>query len=97
MLLPPTAAHKIAGGEAYSPNPRKRKDRTCTKITFTNGHQYAMISFMEESHGTVLKVYAMEDRNSYPTKRKITNEQMDALNVFRNDILGKWNYTIKPR
>jgi len=56
-----------------------------------------MISFMEESHGTGLKVYAMEDRNSYPTKRKITNEQMDALNIFRNDILGKWNYTIKPR
>ena len=46
---------------------------------------------------TGLKVYAMEDRNSYPTKRKITNEQMDALNIFRNDILGKWNYIIKPR
>jgi len=31
------------------------------------------------------------------TKRKITDEQLNALNIVRNDILGKWNYTIKPR
>ena len=46
---------------------------------------------------TGLKVYAMEDRNIYPTKRKITDEEMDALNIFRNYVLGKWNYKIKPR
>jgi transposase len=46
---------------------------------------------------TGLKVYAMEDKNIYPTKRKITNEQMDALNIAANDLLGKWNYSIKPR
>ena len=40
------------------------------------------------------KVYAMEDHNIYPTKRKITNEQLNALNIIRNDILGKWNYKI---
>jgi hypothetical protein len=46
---------------------------------------------------TGLKVYAMEDRNTYPTKRKITDEQMEALNLIKNDVLGKWNYIIKPR
>ena len=46
---------------------------------------------------TGLKVYAMEDHNVYPTKRKITDEEMDVLNIARNDVLGKWNYTIKPR
>jgi transposase len=46
---------------------------------------------------TGLKVYAMEDRNVYPTKRKITDEEMDALSIVRNDVLGKWNYIIKPR
>lgn len=46
---------------------------------------------------TGLKVYAMEDRNIYPTKRKITDEEMAALNLVKNDILPKWNYTIKPR
>ena len=46
---------------------------------------------------TGLKVYAIEDRNIYPTKRKITNEQLDALNIIRNDVLGKWNYKILSR
>jgi transposase len=46
---------------------------------------------------TGLKVYAMEDHNIYPTKRKITNEQLNALSIIRNDILGKWNYKISPR
>ena len=32
---------------------------------------------------TGLKVDAMEDRNTYPTKRKITDEQMEALNLIR--------------
>jgi hypothetical protein len=46
---------------------------------------------------TGLKVYAITDENKYPTKRKITNEQMNALNIAHNHMLGKWNYTIKPR
>ena len=46
---------------------------------------------------TGLKVYAMEDRNIYPTKRKISDEEMDTLNIFTNNVLGKWNYKIKPR
>ena len=45
---------------------------------------------------TWLKVYAMEDHNTYPTKRKITDQQLNDLNMIRNDVLGKWNYTIKP-
>jgi transposase len=46
---------------------------------------------------TGLKVYAMEDRNTYPTKRKITDAEMNTLSLVRNDVLGKWNYKIKPR
>jgi len=46
---------------------------------------------------TGLKVYAMEDRNIYPTKRKISDKEMDTVNIFMNDVLGKWNYKIKPR
>jgi hypothetical protein len=44
-----------------------------------------------------LKVYAMLDKNKYPTGLKITDEQMKALNIKLNKTLGKWNYTIKPR
>ena len=46
---------------------------------------------------TGLKVYAMEDRNLYPTKRKITDEKMEKLNIVQNELLGKWNYRIKPK
>ena len=46
---------------------------------------------------TGLKVYAIEDNNKYMTKRKITDEEMEKLNIHKNDILGMWNYTIKPR
>jgi len=46
---------------------------------------------------TGLKVYAMEDHKTYLTKRKITNEQLNVLNIIPNDILGKWNYSVKPK
>ena len=46
---------------------------------------------------TDLKVYAMEDHNIYPTKRKITDQQLANLNITRNEVLGKWNYKISPR
>ena len=46
---------------------------------------------------TGLKVYAMEDRNIYPTKRKISDEEMKTLNIFQYELLGKWNYKIVPR
>jgi len=46
---------------------------------------------------TGLKVYAMEDRNIYPTKRKITDEEMKTLKIVQNEVLGKWNYKILPR
>jgi len=46
---------------------------------------------------TGLKVYAMEDKNKYPTKRKISDEQMEDLNIVWNCTLKKWNYAIKPK
>lgn len=33
---------------------------------------------------------------TYQTKIKISDEQMDALNLFKHDTLPLWNYTIKP-
>ena len=46
---------------------------------------------------TGLKVYAMEDKNKYPTGLKITDEELELLNLTPNKILGKWNYLIRPR
>jgi len=46
---------------------------------------------------TGLKVYAMKDDNKYPTKRKVSDVEMESINIVKNDTWGKWNYTIKPR
>jgi transposase len=46
---------------------------------------------------TGLKVYAMKDDNKYPTKIKISDEEMESLNIMPMGALGKWNYKIKPR
>ena len=46
---------------------------------------------------TGLKVYAMEDDNKLMTKRKVDQLEFAALNLIRNDVLGKWNYKISPR
>ena len=46
---------------------------------------------------TGLKVYAMEDNNKYPTKRKISDAEMKKVNIVQNNVRGKWNYNIMPR
>jgi Rhodopirellula transposase DDE domain len=45
---------------------------------------------------TGLKVYARLDETDYPKGIKVTNAQMDALNLHRHDFHGDWNYTITP-
>lgn len=42
-----------------------------------------------------LKVKARLDENQYQTGVKITDEQMDKVNLIKNDFHGEWNYTIK--
>jgi transposase len=44
-----------------------------------------------------LTVTAIVDKNTYPTKIKVTNEEMESLNIIRNVFHGEWNYTIKPQ
>ena len=77
-----------ATAEIYSLNPNLPHTRFLEVIINLIGNTTSQ---------TGLKVYAMKDRNTYPTKRKISDKEMDALNIFRNDVFGKWNYKIKPR
>lgn len=44
-----------------------------------------------------LSVTAMKDNNVYETGRKITDTQMEKLNIIKDNILGNWNYSIKPQ
>ena len=44
-----------------------------------------------------LKVTCRLDRRKYPTGRKVSDEEMQRLNVERNKFHGDWNYIIKPQ
>jgi len=43
-----------------------------------------------------LTVQAMRDTGSYPTKIKVSDEELDAVQLERQDFHGEWNYTISP-
>jgi len=52
------------------------------------------------SHTTTAKgltVTCRLDRRKYPTGRKVTDEEMQRLNLERHKFHGDWNYTIRPR
>lgn len=46
---------------------------------------------------TGLRVYAMVDKNQYQTGIKISDEEMNQINLHRHQFHGEWNYTIKPQ
>lgn len=43
-----------------------------------------------------LTVKAMVDKNIYPIGVKVTDEEMNNLNISRGEFHGEWNYTIAP-
>ena len=46
---------------------------------------------------TGLKVTCEIDGGLYPKGIKVSNEEMETLNITRADFHGEWNYTISPR
>jgi Rhodopirellula transposase DDE domain len=44
-----------------------------------------------------LKVKCRLDRRKYPTGRRVSDEEMERVNVKRNKFHGDWNYVIRPR
>lgn len=44
-----------------------------------------------------LKVKCQVDTNKYELKRKVTDEEFTKIQLFPCEILGNWNYVIKPR
>ena len=43
-----------------------------------------------------LKVRAELDENTYPTKQKVSDEEMAAIKITREGFHGEWNYSICP-
>jgi len=46
---------------------------------------------------TGLTVKAALDTNRYPTKIKVTDEQLERLRLKRHTFHGEWNYTLSPQ
>ncbi|MDO8704643.1 MAG: ISAzo13 family transposase [Sulfuricaulis sp.] len=44
-----------------------------------------------------LTVTAVVDQNSYPVGVKVSDEEMDRLNIERDGFHPEWNYTIRPQ
>jgi hypothetical protein len=44
-----------------------------------------------------LKVSCKLDHRKYPTGRKVTDEEMDRINIKRAKFHGDWNYVISPK
>ncbi len=45
---------------------------------------------------TGLEIQAILDENEYETGKKVSDEEMDALNIEGDDFYPEWNYTIRP-
>ena len=60
-------------------------------------HQVVVDLIAATKTATGLEIEARLDTQSYPTKVKVTKEQMDQVLLHPHDFHGEWNYTIKPR
>ncbi len=59
-------------------------------------HQVIVQLIGSTSTETGLKVCCEIDANLYPKGIKVADEEMQAINLHRNDFHGEWNYTISP-
>ena len=46
---------------------------------------------------TGLKVRCELDQNTYPAGIKVSDAEMDAVNLTRHHFHGEWNYTVSPK
>ncbi len=51
----------------------------------------------ETTTKTGLTVHCELDENQYTTGIKITDEEIDSLNITKNEFHGEWNYSISPQ
>lgn len=59
-------------------------------------HQVVVNLIAATKTRTGLKVKARLDRKKYPSKVKVTDEELDSVNLKRHKFHGEWNYTIGP-
>ncbi|KPA15076.1 Transposase, Rhodopirellula-type [Candidatus Magnetomorum sp. HK-1] len=69
--------------------------RACQGVIFRDYEQAQ--EYIEKTHTkTGLTVNAEIIRKEYEKGRKLTTSEIDSINLYRDDFLGKWNYRILP-
>ncbi len=67
----------------------RAKPLTCMEVVLE------LISHTRTNEG--LRVVALKDSHTYPTGRKVTDDEVAALHLLREAFHGEWNYTIPPQ
>lgn len=60
-------------------------------------HEVIVTLIANTTTGAGLAIHAELDQGTYPTGIKVTDQQMERVNLFPADFHGNWNYSIKPR
>jgi hypothetical protein len=60
-------------------------------------HQAIVQLIAATTTATGLKVRSEIDPNIYPAGVKVTDDEMDAINILCHKFHGDWNYTIRPQ
>lgn len=60
------------------------------------GHQVVVDLIAATRAATGLEVEARLDTRSYPTKVRVTKQQIESIRLHRHDFHGEWNFTIQP-
>ena len=60
-------------------------------------HQVIVQLIAATTTKTGLTVRCELDQNTYPAGIKVSDAEMDAVNLTRHDFHGEWNYTVSPK
>jgi hypothetical protein len=59
-------------------------------------HQVVVELITATKTATGLEVEAWLDTKGYPTKVRVSDEQMGRVRLYPHGFHGEWNYTIEP-
>jgi hypothetical protein len=60
-------------------------------------HQVIVQLIGATTTGSGLQVCCEIDGNRYPKGVKVSEQEMNAINIARDEFHGDWNYTISPK
>ncbi len=62
-----------------------------------DGHKRRREPFLHTTTKEGSAVIAIKDSNTYPTGIEVSDDELAALNLYREPFHGEWNYTINSQ